>query len=67
MAQKFFVKSGKSVAGPFSSEFVGTYGLRTPSNAQRAAASLLKRDLIDREKGAFIITDRFFKLWIQRM
>ena len=24
-------------------------------------------DLIDREDGAFVITDRFFKLWIRRM
>lgn len=52
---------------PFSAEFVQTYGLRTPSNAQRAAESLLKLDLIDREDGAFVITDRFFKLWIRRM
>lgn len=52
---------------PFSSDFVQQYGLRTPSNAQRAADSLLEKDIIDREDGSFIITDRFFKLWIQRL
>lgn len=51
---------------PFSSEFVQAHGLRTPSNAQRAADSLLKLDVIDREDGAFVITDRFFKLWLRR-
>lgn len=52
---------------PFSSDFVQQYGLRTPSNAQRAADSLLEKDIIDREDGSFIITDRFLKLWIQRL
>ena len=27
---------------------------------------LLKLDLIDREEGTFVITDRFFRLWILR-
>lgn len=53
-------------AQPFSAEFVQVHGLRTPSNAQRAAESLLRLDLVDREDGAFIVTDRFFKLWIRR-
>ncbi len=53
-------------AQPFSAEFVQAHGLRTPSNAQRAAESLLKLDLVDREDGAFVVTDRFFKLWIRR-
>lgn len=52
---------------PFSSDFVQQYGLRTPSNAQRAADSLLEKDVIDREDRSFIITDRFFRLWIRRL
>ena len=52
-------------AQPFSSAFVRAHGLRTPSNAQRAAESLLKLDVIDREGGAFTVTDRFFKLWVR--
>lgn len=52
---------------PFSSSFVQGYGLRAPSNAQRAAETLMDRDIIDRSNGSYAITDRFFKLWIQRM
>lgn len=54
-------------AAPFAAEFVQAHGLRTPSNAQRAAESLLRLDLIDREGGGFVISDRFFRLWIRRM
>jgi AAA+ ATPase superfamily predicted ATPase len=57
----------KSGASPFSSEFVHRHGVRTASNAQRAAESLISRDIIDRDNGTFIITDRFFRLWIERM
>lgn len=54
-------------ARPFSAEFIQKYGLRTPSNAQRAAESLLEKDVIDRHDGSFLITDRFFRLWVQRL
>ncbi len=52
---------------PFSSAFVRRYGLRSSSNAQRAAESLLKRDVLDRENGSFVILDRFFRLWVKRL
>ena len=52
---------------PFSSDFVQQYGLRTPSNAQSAANSLLEKDVIDRGDGSLFITDRFLKRWIQRL
>jgi hypothetical protein len=26
---------------------------------------LLERDIVDRDNGSFLITDRFFRLWIQ--
>lgn len=61
----------KGIAGaavgvkPFAGEFVLRSGLGSPSNAQRAVESLLDRDVIDRENGSFLITDRFFRLWIQ--
>jgi AAA+ ATPase superfamily predicted ATPase len=53
-------------AQPFAGEFVHRYGLRSTSNSQRAAEALLKRDVIDREDGSFIISDRFFRLWVRR-
>ena len=56
-----------SGARPFSSRFVRHHRLRSASSAQRAAEALLERDIIDREDGSFLISDRFFKAWIQRM
>src|SRR5947209_4476078 len=51
---------------PFAGVFVRSHGLGSASNAQRAVESLLKRDLIDRDNGSFLITDRFFRIWIQQ-
>jgi AAA+ ATPase superfamily predicted ATPase len=48
----------------YSSRFLREHHLRSPSNAQRAIEALLKRDIVDRGAGSYIITDRFFKLWI---
>ena len=56
--------SGKRV---FSADFVSRYGLGSPSSAQRAAQSLLNKDLIDRDQGTYLITDRFFRLWVARV
>jgi uncharacterized protein len=61
----------KGIAGeatpvkPFAGQFVQRAGLGSPSNAQRAVDSLLERDVIDRDNGSFVITDRFFRLWIE--
>lgn len=52
---------------PFSAEFTRQFGLRSASNAQRAAHSLLIKDVIDREESSFVITDRFFRLWIRKL
>ena len=49
----------------FAGEFVQRYGLGSASNVQRAVDGLLGRDIIDRDNGSFLITDRFFRLWIQ--
>jgi AAA+ ATPase superfamily predicted ATPase len=52
---------------PFSGDFVRTYQLGAPSTAQRAAAALLQRDIIEKDNQTYIIPDRFFRLWIQRL
>ncbi len=52
---------------PLAGAFVQRYKLGSPSSVQRAIQSLITKDIIDRDNGAFVITDRFFKLWIQRM
>jgi hypothetical protein len=49
----------------FAGEFVSRYGLSSASNVQRAVEALLVKDIIDRDDGSFLITDRFFRLWIQ--
>jgi hypothetical protein len=67
--QQRFLKGLAGATGnvqAFSAEFVRDNALGTPSNAQRAAEALLKLDVIDRQAGAFVITDRFMKLWIRR-
>jgi hypothetical protein len=46
--------------------FVRRYGLGSASNSQRAVETLLKRDLLNRDNGFFLITDRFFRIWIQQ-
>lgn len=52
---------------PFSSDFTRQYGLRSASNAQRAADSLVAKDLIEREAASFVINDRFLRLWISQL
>ncbi len=34
------------------------------SNVQRAVDALLEKDVIDRDNGSFLISDRFFRLWL---
>lgn len=50
----------------FSADFIKRHGLKTPSNVQRAERALLERDFIDHDKGAYFISDRFFRLWLQK-
>ena len=68
--QRKFLKglaSEVAIVKPFAGEFVRRSGLGSPSNAQRAVDGLLDRDVIDRENGSYLITDRFFRLWVQRV
>jgi uncharacterized protein len=68
LQQKRFLK-GLAAEGAgvkvFAGEFVNRHGLGSASNAQRAVDALLARDLIDRDNGSFVISDRFLRLWIQ--
>jgi hypothetical protein len=52
---------------PFASDFLQRHGLGSASNVQRAIESLLERDVIDRNNSSFIIVDRFFKIWVQKI
>ena len=68
LSQKRFLKGlAAESAGVkvFAGSFLGRHGLGSASNAQRAVQALLAKDIIDRDNGSFLITDRFFRLWIQ--
>lgn len=54
------------VEKPFSSDFIRRNRLRSASNVQRALEPLLERDVVDRDNGSYIVTDRFFRIWIQK-
>jgi AAA+ ATPase superfamily predicted ATPase len=51
----------------FGSHFTIRYGLGSASNVQRVVESLLDRDIIDRDNGSFLISDRFFRLWVRTL
>lgn len=51
---------------PFSADFIHRHGLKGPSSVQRSMSTLLSRDLIDHESGSYFISDRFFRLWLQK-
>jgi len=66
--QKRFLKGlAGEVAGVkvFANEFVRRNGIGSASNVQRVVNALLEKDMIDRDNGSFLITDHFFRLWIQ--
>ena len=50
----------------FAADFLQRYNLRSPGNVQRAVETLLTKDIIDRSNGSFVISDRFFKIWINQ-
>lgn len=51
----------------FSTEFARTFNFRSVSTVQRAIAALMEKDFIDQSGDRFIILDRFFKRWLQRV
>ncbi len=50
----------------FAADFLQRYNLRSPGSVQRAVETLLTKDIIDRSNGSFVISDRFFKIWIDQ-
>ncbi len=51
---------------PTSAEAVRQHGL-AGSSVHRAAEGLFEKDLIDRDGDAYVVSDRFFRLWIARL
>jgi hypothetical protein len=52
---------------PYAIDFIVPYELGSASSVQRLIKRLQERDIIDRDNGTFVITDRFFRLWIGKM
>ena len=50
----------------FSLEFINRYEIGRASNAQAALTKLLERDILDHDRDSYVITDRFFRLWIRK-
>ncbi len=50
----------------FSAAFLQRHQLGSASTVQRAVDSLLEKDIIDRSDGSFLISDRFFRIWVQK-
>ncbi|MEL6612215.1 MAG: ATP-binding protein [Bacteroidota bacterium] len=58
------VRGGRE-AQVFSSAFLRTLRL-APSSASRAIEGLIQSDVIDRDETGYVVTDRFFRLWVAR-
>ncbi len=50
----------------FSQDFISDYNLGNSSSVQTSVRLLMKRQILDKEKNTYFITDIFFKEWIQR-
>jgi hypothetical protein len=63
--------SGLASAPPnvkvYAADFIQRNKLRSPSTVQRVVKSLQNRDVIDRENSSFVVSDRFFRLWMLRL
>ncbi len=55
------------VKKPSSKDFIYKYKLNTPSSVKRAMESLLKNEMIYKEKGIYQVYDVFFSRWLGRL
>jgi hypothetical protein len=54
-------------AKPYEADFVARSGFKSPSAVQSALKVLTDKDIVDRtEAGAYMVSDRFLRLWIRR-
>ena len=58
------VRGGRE-AQVFSSSFLRSMRM-APSSASRAIEGLVQSDVIDRDETGYVVTDRFFRLWVRR-
>lgn len=51
----------------FSQQFLTKYSLGSASTMQKALAGLIEKNLIERENGMYVLSDVFFKKWLQKL
>lgn len=59
--------SATGVVKPFSARFLRDHRLGSASTVQRALDQLVARDLVQRDEGSWMIVDRFFRIWVERL
>lgn len=47
--------------------FIQKYSLQSASSVQSNARSLVEKDILTKDENTYIVSDRFFGLWLQRM
>ena len=50
----------------YSGAFLKQYGIASPASVQGVVSALLDRDVIEGANGSFVVSDRFFRIWIAR-
>lgn len=56
-----------TVAEPLAGLFIKTYNLKSASSVQRSLKFLADNEYIYRTEKGYIVYDRFFGLWLDRM
>ncbi len=51
----------------FSHRFLTVHGLGPPSSVQKAFTALIEKSLVERENGLIVLSDVFFKRWLQKL
>jgi len=51
----------------FSHHFLAAHYLGAASSAQKSLARLIEKNIIDRENGAYVFADVFFKRWLEKL
>ena len=65
--RKVLIALSKGETDLYSIEFLQKYGFKRASNVQVAVKGLLKKEIINKVRGRYEISDPFFKLWVLRM
>ncbi len=64
--RKVLVALSKGETDLYSAEFLQKYGFKRASNVQVAVKGLLRKEIINKVKDKYVVSDPFFKLWILR-